>query len=106
MKEDEDKCQRAHIHWRCASQLRSKWENAEKEIDGGHETIVIHPDKLDDEAYKDKGHAKDMSCDDYIPFMDVEKRRDGEETYGGRKARMSGDDEQKAQTYLVVKHFA
>ncbi len=86
--------------------VESKRENAEKENDGGHETAVIHPDKLDDEAYKDEGRAKDASCDDYIPFMDVEKRRDGEETYGGRKARMSGNEEQKAQTYLVVKRFA
>ncbi len=58
--------------------MRSKRENAEKEIDGGHETTVTHPDKLDDEAYKDEGRAKDASCDDYILFMDIEKRRDGE----------------------------
>lgn len=62
------------------SWLRSKRENAEKEIDGGHETTAIHPDKLDDEAYKDEGRAKDVSYDDDIPFMDAEKRRDGEET--------------------------
>ncbi len=49
----------------------STMENAEKEIHGGHETTVIHLDKLDDEAYKDEGRAKDASCDDYIPFMDV-----------------------------------